>query len=218
MGVRHTAGIDAPRYEGEDVARFLYEAGHPVLIIGLTGFEDTLYPGLWGISGINQYYVLQKAAGRDLAVVWVQDAVDATCFFFQNTSLAMKDFGLVGVSKSGVISAILAHFFKEATRVYLASSFSTFEQNYAMPSPYHYATGERLYYDNAGLLAALYKEKVRLSYSTKDSEVYASEARNGNFVKLINEARERWKKKPVEQFGRAPFHYFDRADVTAFFG
>lgn len=217
MGVRHTAGIDDPRYEGENVGQMLYEAGHPVLVVGLTGFEDTLYPSLWGISGINQYYVMLKAAGRDLAVVWVQDAFDATCMFFQKTGLSINDFGLVGVSKSGVISAILTHVFEGAKRAYMASSFSDFEQQYASPIAYQYATGERVHYDNAGLIAALWKEKVRLSFSNQDSSVYASEARDGAFTKLVNTARKKWGKRSIEQFGQAPFHYFDKADVTGFF-
>jgi len=216
-GAARLAGEKEARYPGEAVARALYEAGHPVLVMALKGFEEPEMPAAWGIPGPDYYAALLKARGLDRQTEWVRDAHDALCLL--RSLQPAPRFGVVGVSKSGVLAALAALFHPDVDSVYLASGFSRFEETYSLNYGWAYAPGERLRFTRNAVLLALFDRRVRLSYSEADHPFYAEEAVQGLVLESLVAVLTAWNVPLLRltQHTHGYGHYFDLRDVEAFF-
>ena len=77
LGAYYSIGASPPRYTGENVAQILNNAGHPVTVMALKGFDDKAFASAWGIPGIDQFDAFVKARGDSPMSVWIRDAFDA---------------------------------------------------------------------------------------------------------------------------------------------
>lgn len=215
MGLDYSTGYQSRGYAGENVAQILRDAGHPVLVMALKGFDDKYFRGGWGVNGIYQFDAYMKARGKSIASEWIQDAFDAVCLM--RSWFPDKSIGITGVSKSGIVAASAALLHPDVDSVYLASGFSDYEAKFYALGPWGYAWGERVLYERNALLAAMYDKRVRLSYSQNDDISYRIESDQGRVLNAVNAARTAWGKPQISQFSAAPSHYYSAADVTAFF-
>lgn len=215
LGLDYATGVASRGYAGENIAQILRDAGHPVLVMALKGFDDKYFRGGWGVNGIYQFDAYMKARGRSIASEWIQDASDAIClmkFWFPS-----KPIGITGVSKSGIVAASAALLSPNVDSVYLASGFSDYESKFYALGAWSYGWGERALYERNAVLAALFDKRLRLSYSQNDDISYRIESDQGRVLNAVNAARLAWGKPPISQFPAAPSHYYDASDVTAFF-
>jgi hypothetical protein len=210
------AGRREPRYPGEAVARALYDAGHPVLIMSLKGFEEPKLPDAWGIPGADYYASMLKARGLDRQTEWVRDAHDSMCLLKRLEPA--ERYGVVGVSKSAILAALVALLHPDVDSVYLASGFSRFEEEYPLNYGWAYAPGERLRFTRNAVLLSLFDRRVRLSFSDADHPFYGKEARQRLLLGSLTAVHAKWRVPgAVVQHTHGFGHYFDCLDVTEFF-
>ncbi|MGE0290345.1 MAG: hypothetical protein AB7P16_29020 [Bradyrhizobium sp.] len=214
MGAYYSTGILPPRYTGENVAQILHAAGHPVLVMALKGFDDKYFRPAWGVHGVFRFDAYAKQRGTTAASIWLQDAIDAVGLLKQWHA---GPIGVTGVSKSANIAAAVALISDDVDRAYLASGHSMYEDQFGSSNAWGYAVGERLHYSRVSVLAALWDKAVRLSYSTNDDVSYRVEAIEGRVLNAVNTVRIAWGKPQLSQLSAAPSHYYDAADVAAFF-
>lgn len=217
LGIDYAAGVAPPRYPGENLAEALALAGHPVLIMALKGFDKTMFRGLWGLHGSEQYGAMMRARGLDGYSGWVQDAHDAMCLLKRwHPGRAV---GVTGVSKSASLAALTALFHDDVDRVYLASGFSEFERRFvSISTSWAYAPGQLAQFERQALLLALQGPQIRLSYSEIDDLLYRVEALESRVRGVVNPIRTGWGLGPVTQHNHGNGHYYDPADALWFFG
>lgn len=217
LGIGYSSGVVAPRYAGENIAGHLAAAGHPVMIMALKGFDTTIFRGVWGVSGVEQYASMLRARGLDGYSGWVQDAHDAMCLL--KRWHPGRSPGVTGVSKSASLAALTALFHGDVDRVYLASGFSEFERRFtSISTSWAYAPGQLLLFERQALLLALQGPQIRLSYSENDDLLYRVEALEGRVRAVVNPIRSGWGLPAVSQHNHPNGHYYDPADAVSFFG
>lgn len=217
MGIDYSAGTVTPRLPGENIGEALALAGHPVMVMALKGFDKTLFRGVWGVTGAEQYASMMRARGLDGYTGWVQDAHDAMCLL--KRWHPGRTLGVTGVSKSASLAALTALFHDDADRVLLASGFSEFERRFlSISTSWAYAPAQLLVFERQALLLGLQGKHVRLSYSEIDSLMYRVEALESRVRGVVNPIRSGWGLGAVTQRNHMNGHYYDTADAVAFFG
>lgn len=215
VSISAMGGRPAPRYTGENVAQFMAWDNHPVMMIALAGMEPYVFGGWYGMHPVYQFDSYMNMRGSSAMSVWVRDAYVAASLL--EDWHPGKTIGVIGVSKSGIPAATTALLHSAVDQAYIASTFTMFEETFGAGSEFSYGSGERVQFARVALPLALNNKGLRLSYSALDDVQYRVETNEHRLLNALNAIRTGWSAPAITQFDGAPFHYFNQADVTAFF-
>lgn len=215
MGGRWGGVLHGVRMPGENVGQFMAWDNHPVMMIALAGMEPYQFGGWYGMHPVYQFDSYANMRGTSAMSIWVHDAFVAATLLEQWHP--GRNIGVIGASKSGIPAATTALLHDKVSRAYIASTFTKFEDTFGAGSEFSYGSGERLHFSRTALPLAMYQEQVRLSYSPLDDVAYRVEVNEQRLVNELNAIRAGWGEQAITQFSNAPSHYFDQADVQAFF-